>query len=43
MAKMIVDASYKARDKKKEVADFKAGKRANPGFRDLTKKSTKGK
>ena len=34
--KVLTDASYKERDKKKEVADFKAGKRTNPGYLDLT-------
>jgi len=40
MAKLLTDASYKVRDKKKEAADFKAGKRPNPGYRDLTSKKT---
>lgn len=42
MGKLIVNASYSKRDKKKERADFKAGKRPNAGFIDLTGKS-KGK
>jgi|LGOV01.1.fsa_nt_gb hypothetical protein len=36
MGKLLTDASYKPRDKKKEVADAKAGK-GKPGFMDLTK------
>jgi hypothetical protein len=43
MAKLVTDASYKPRDKKKEAADFKAGKRANKGFADLTTPKGKGK
>lgn len=35
MAKLLTDASYKPRDKKKEVAEAKAGK-AKPGYMDLT-------
>ena len=39
--KLITDASYGIRDKKKEQADAKAGKRANAGFVDLTPKAGK--
>ena len=44
MAKLVTDASYKNRDKQKEAADFKAGKRPDAGFVDLTPKTApKGK
>ena len=35
-SKLLTDASFKTRDKKKEATDFKAGKRKDPGFVDLT-------
>lgn len=41
MAKLITDASYVKRDKKKEAAQAKEGK-GKPGFMDLTP-ATKGK
>lgn len=42
MGKLITDASYTKRDKKKEIAAAKAGT-ATPGFMDLTTPKTKGK
>jgi len=42
MSKLITDASYTPRDKKKEAALAKAGK-AKPGFMDLTSPKPKGK
>ncbi len=39
--KLLTDASYVKRNKAQEAKDFKAGKRVNAGFADLTPPSAK--